>query len=110
MKIQIICENCSTVAEFLPRSKDGEVGIRTVNPEFFVGVSWKNEVIENFQEDFINKLGKAISKEERKEILEDGITSNTIAETVDFELSFTCRGCGDRITLNDFQLIDYIGF
>lgn len=110
MKIQIICENCSTIAELLPRSKDAEVGIRTVNQTFFAGVSWKNEVIENFQEEFIDKLGKAISNEERKEILEDGISRNTLAETVDFELSFTCRGCGDRITLNDFQLIDFIGF
>ncbi|MGL3067078.1 MULTISPECIES: hypothetical protein [Planococcus] len=110
MKIQIICENCSTIAELLPQSKDADVGIRTVNQKFLVGVSWKNEVIENFQEDFIDKLGKATSNEERKEILEDGITKNTFAETVDFELSFTCRGCGDRITLNDFQLIDLIGF
>lgn len=110
MKIQIICENCSTIAELLPRSKDADVGIRTVNQKFLVGVSWKNEVIENFQEDFIDKLGKATSNEERKEILETGIARNTFAETVDFELSFTCRGCGDRITLNDFQLIDLIGF
>ena len=110
MKIQIICENCHKIAEFIPRKKDAEVGIRTINQEFLIGVSWKNEVIENFQKDFINTLGKAASNEERKEILEDGITENAFAETIDFELSFTCRGCGDRITLNDFQLIDLISF
>ena len=110
MKIQIICENCHTIAEFIPHGKDKEVGIRTVNQNFLVGLSWKNEVIENFQEDFIDKLGKAASNKERKEILEDDITENAFAETIDFELSFTCRGCGDWITLNDFQLSDFIGF
>ena len=110
MKLQIICENCNTIEEYIPRRQNTEVGIRTVNQNFFVGVSWKNEVIESFQENFIEKLGEASSNEERKEILEDGISENAFAETVDFELSFTCRGCGDRITLNDFQLSDLIGF
>lgn len=110
MKIQIICEECKTIGEFIPNKSNGEVGIQTSAPNFRVGVSWTNEVIENVQDDFIEDLEKATSYEERKEILEDGITENAFAETIDFELSFTCRGCGDRITLNDFQLSDLVGF
>lgn len=110
MKIQIICEECKAIEEFISPRKNGEVGIRTIAQKFPVGVSWKNEVIENFQEEFISELGKAASNEERKEVLENGIAENTFAETIDFELSFTCKSCGDRIILNDFQLTDLIGF
>lgn len=108
MKIQIICESCSSIAEFIPTKNKEEVGIRTIGHQFRVGVNWKNEVIENAQKEFIEELSKATSNEERKEILEDGLPNNAFAETIDFNLSFTCRGCGDRISLNDFQLIDYM--
>lgn len=110
MKIQVICEDCRTIGELVSPRKNGEAGIHSIAKSFRVGVSWKNEVIENFQEEFISELGKATSNEERKEILEDGISENAFAETIDFELSFTCKGCGNRITLNDFHLIDLIGF
>jgi hypothetical protein len=107
MKIQVICENCSSIAEFIPKRKE-EVGIRTINKQFRIGVNWKGEVIENVQEGFLKAVGKAASDEERKEIIEEGLSENAFTELVDFDLSFTCRGCGDRITLNDFQLIDHI--
>lgn len=110
IKIQVICEECKAIGEFISPRKNGEVGIHSIIQSFWVGVSWKSEVVENFQEEFISELGKATSNEERKEILEDGITENAFAETIDFELSFTCKGCGNRITLNDFHLIDLIGF
>ncbi|QDY46937.1 hypothetical protein HF394_19955 (plasmid) [Planococcus glaciei] len=110
MKIQIICEACKVIDELTPSKRNGEVGIHSVEKNFRIGVSWKNEVIENFQEEFINELGKATSNKERRELLEDQITENAFSETIDFELSFTCKGCGNRITLNDFHLIDLIGF
>ncbi|MDN7242764.1 hypothetical protein QWY14_13200 [Planococcus sp. N028] len=110
MRIQIICEKCSSIAEFLPPRTGEEVGIQTVNKNFRVGVNWKNEVIENVQEEFVKELSEVATNEERKELLEAKLTENAFAETIDFELSFTCVGCGDRITLNDFQLSDFIGF
>lgn len=110
MKIQVICDDCKTIEEFTSPRKNGEVGIHSIAQNFRVGVSWKNEVVENFQEEFIDELGKAMSNKERRELLEDKITENAFSETIDFELSFTCRRCGNRITLNDFQLIDLMGF
>ncbi|MBD8015347.1 hypothetical protein [Planococcus wigleyi] len=110
MKIQVICEDCESIEEFDSPKKDGEVGIHSIEQSFRVGVSWKNEVIENFQDEFIDKIGKAKSNKERRRILEDGITENAFSETIDFELSFTCRGCGNRIILNDFHLLDLMGF
>ena len=110
MKIQVTCEDCKALEEFTSPKKNGEVGIHSIEQNFRAGVSWKNKVIENFQEEFIEELGKAKSNKERRELLEDGITENAFSETIDFEMSFTCKGCGNRITLNDFQLIDLIGF
>lgn len=110
MKIQVICEDCNSIAEFIPRRKKERVGIRTINKNFRVGVNWKSDVIDRIQMDFVEALGMAASDEERRAILEEGIPRNAFAEPVDFDVSFTCRGCGNRITLNDFQLIDYIGF
>lgn len=92
IKIQLICEDCKSIGEFVSPRKNGEVGIHSIVQSFRVGVSWKNKVIENFQEEFISELGKATSNEERKEIVEDGITENAFSETFDFELSFTCKG------------------
>ncbi|ALS78703.1 hypothetical protein ACQKDD_13665 [Planococcus kocurii] len=110
MEIHVICDDCKITGKFSSPQKNGEVGIHSITTGFQVGVSWKSEVIENFQEAFIRQLGKATTDAQRKEILEDGISENAFSETIDFELCFTCRGCGNRITLNDFQLIDLIGF
>lgn len=110
MKIQVICEDCKVKEEFNSTRKNGEVGIHSIAQNFRVGVSWQNQVIENFQEEFIDELGKATTNKERRELLEDRITENAFSETIDFELSFTCRGCGNRLTLTDFRLIDLMGF
>ena len=110
MKIQVICETCSSIGEFIPHRNHEAVGIQSNYRQFRVGLSWQNEVIENVQQEFVEKLGRAATDTDRKKILEDGLSDNAYAETVDFYLSFTSRGCGDRITLNDFQLTDLIGF
>ncbi|AIY05470.1 hypothetical protein Plano_1505 [Planococcus sp. PAMC 21323] len=110
MDIQIICEECETIGKFRSPGQNGEISIHSNSQSFQVGVSWKSQVIENIQDDLVSKLGKAITDKERKELLEAELDRNAYAETIDFELSFTCKGCGNRITLNDFQLIDLIGF
>lgn len=110
MNIHITCENCGITAEFSPEKNEEIVKVRKINSHFLVGVNWKNEVIENIQKEFVEELGQATSNEERKEILENRLTKNAFAETIDFEVSFTCRNCGDRLTLNEFPLIDIIGF
>ncbi len=110
MDVQVICEECQSIGKFQSSAIDGEVGIHSISSHFQVGVSWKSEVIENIQEELLNKLGEATTNHQRKELLEEELAANAYAETVDFELSFTCRGCGNRITLNDFHLIDMLGF
>lgn len=44
------------------------------------------------KEGFVDELGKAKSNKERRELLEDGIMENAFSETIDFELSFSCKG------------------
>ncbi|ANU23264.1 hypothetical protein [Planococcus donghaensis] len=110
MDVQIMCKECGTTDKFQSPGENGEVGIHSISQSFQVGVSWKSQVIEHIQDELVNKLGKATTDKERKEILEEELAANAYAETIDFELSFTCKGCGNRITLNDFQLIDLLGF
>ncbi|ANU10717.1 hypothetical protein A1A1_09666 [Planococcus antarcticus DSM 14505] len=110
MEIHVICKDCKTIGAFKSSKKNGEVGIHSISQSFRIGLSWKNEVIENFQEEFVSKLGKATSNKERRDILEEEISENAFSETIDFEMSFTCIGCGNRITFNDFQLIDLLRF
>ncbi len=110
MEVQVICEECQAIGKFRSSGLNGEVGIHSISQSFQVGVSWKSEVIEHIQDDLIQKLGKATTDTERKELLEEELAANAYTETIDFELSFTCRGCGNRITLNDFHLIDLLGF
>lgn len=93
-------------SEIYPSAERLEIGIRSINKPFLVGVSWKNKLIEIVQEEILNELSKAPLNEERKEIPKNKLPANGFAETIDFNLAFTCRGCGDRLTLNDFQLSD----
>ncbi|MCP2033023.1 hypothetical protein L1279_000006 [Planomicrobium sp. HSC-17F08] len=104
MKIQIICENCNKIAELMPKDKISEVSIHSINKSFNVGVDWDNEILDNFQEDFIADLSQTTSNEATKQVLFQDLTKNIYAETSDFDLCFTCRGCGEQIILNNFCL------
>lgn len=104
MKIQVICERCSKIAKFIPKDKKGEVSIHSINKSFSVGVDWDNEILDNFQEDFIADLSQATSKDATKQVLFEDLTKNVYADTSDFDLCFTCKGCGEQIILNDFAL------
>lgn len=102
MKIQVICESCSKIAEFIPKDKAGEVSIHSINTSFNVGVDWDSEILHNFQEDFIADLSQATSQAATKQVLFQDLTKNIYTETSDFDLCFTCKGCGEQIILNHF--------
>ncbi|WKA53441.1 hypothetical protein [Planococcus shixiaomingii] len=102
MKIQIICETCNKIAELIPQTNTEEVSIYSINKNFIVGVDWENEIKDNFQEGFIADLSFANSIETTKQVLFQDLTENIYAETSDFDLCFTCKGCGEQIILNDF--------
>lgn len=104
MKILVICESCDQVAEYKPKHEMTEVGIHTIAERFAVGVDWDNEIKDNISEDFLADLTESDSIEKTTEILVNDIARNIYADTSDFDVCFTCKGCGDQIILNDFQL------
>lgn len=104
MKIQIICEDCYKIAELFPTKKENEVNINSINNAFIVGVDWDNEIKENWNDDFITALRATNSNDETKQVLYNDLTKNVYAETSDFDLCFTCRGCGGQVVLNQFLL------
>lgn len=104
MKIQVICESCSKIAELVPASRENEVNINSIHNDFIIGVDWDNEIKENWNEDFIVDLSETNSSNDIKQILYSDLTKNIYAETSDFDLCFTCRGCGEQIILNQFLL------
>lgn len=104
MKIQVICEHCNKIAELIPTKKENEVNINSINNAFIVGVDWDNEIKENWNDDFITALRATNSNDETKQVLYNDLTKNVYAETSDFDLCFTCRGCGEQVVLNQFLL------
>lgn len=104
MKIQIICEKCKKIAEYIPKHEMYEVDVHSIKDSFIAGVDWDNEIKENWNEDFIAALTSTHSENETEQILYSDLAKNIYAETSDFDLCFTCRGCGDQIVLNQFAL------
>lgn len=104
MKILLVCDNCNQIAEFQPEHDMYEVSIQSVIKKFLVGLDWDNEIKDNMNEDFLTDLTESASVERTTEILVNDISRNIYADTSDFDICFTCRGCGDQIILNDFQL------
>jgi hypothetical protein len=104
MKIQVICEHCNKIAELIPVGKETEVNISSINKAFITGVDWDNESKENWNTDFIADLCAAKSNEEIKQLPYNDLTRFIYAETSDFDLCFTCRGCREQLILNQFEL------
>lgn len=104
MKVQVICENCNKIAELIPVDKESEVNINSINKAFITGLDWDNEIKENWDSDFIADLCAASSNDEIKQLLYNDLTKFVYAETSDFDLCFTCRGCGEQLIMNQFEL------
>lgn len=104
MRILVVCDTCNQIAEIQPEHDMYEVSIQSVIKKFLVGLDWDNEIKDNMNEDFLIDLTESNSVEQTTEILVNDIGRNIYADTSDFDICFTCKGCGDQIILNDFQL------
>lgn len=103
MRILVICDNCNQIAEYKTDHEMYEVGVYSIADKFAVGGDWDNEIKDNINEDFLTDLTESTSIERTTQILVNNITKNIYADTSDFDLCFSCKGCGDQIILNDFQ-------
>ena len=104
MRIIVVCDACNQVAEVKREHEMYEASIQAVDDKFAVGLDWENEIKDNMNEDFLADLTESPSIKRTTDILVNKIAMNIYTDTIDFELCFTCKSCGDQIILNDFQL------
>lgn len=104
MRILVICDNCNKIAEYQPKHEMYETSVQSANNKFVVGLDWDNEIKDNINEDFLTALTESTTIEKTTEILVNDVSKNIYADTSDFEICFTCKGCGDQIIFNDFPL------